>query len=329
MTESTLIWPWFIVAISGLLLSALCFGLEIGLYTLNRVRLAVRAGRGDRQAVRLDRELADPGRSLTTLLIGNNIANYLGSLGVMALLKSTGLSDTWAIVVDTLILVPVFFIFAETLPKDLFRTHTDRWTYLLSMPLVVARLLLSVIGVVPAVHGIARFFQRVLDPGAEGPPGARQRMAELLREGVSAGLLSSSQGELLDRAVLLNQSTAGSEMIRWQKVASVPLSADRTTRELVVRGRAYSRLPVVDRDGRVCGLLHVIDAMLHPASRTEELLRPTIEITSSTSTLEALERMREARVQLAIVVADEARRPVGVVSIKDLVEPLIGPIRDW
>ena len=76
-------------------------------------------------------------------------------------------------------------------------------------------------------------------------------------------------------------------------------------------------------------LLHVIDAMLHPESRTEELLRPTIEITSSTSTLEALERMREARVQLAIVVADEARRPVGVVSIKDLVEPLIGPIRDW
>ena len=92
MTTHELI--WLLVAFTGLLLSALCSGLEIGLYTINRVRLAVRSGRGDRRAVRLDRELRDPGRSLTTLLIGNNIANYLGSLGIMALLKSSGLSDT-------------------------------------------------------------------------------------------------------------------------------------------------------------------------------------------------------------------------------------------
>ena len=327
MTTHELI--WLLVAFTGLLLSALCSGLEIGLYTINRVRLAVRSGRGDRRAVRLDRELRDPGRSLTTLLIGNNIANYLGSLGIMALLKSSGLSDTWAIVIDTLILVPLLFIFAETLPKDLFRTHTDRWTYLFSLPLQTARQLLSVIGVVPAVHGIARILQRMVDRDADAPSGGRQRVAELLREGVGSGLLSSSQGDLLDRAVLVHQSTAGSEMIPWRDVATLPLSADRSTREQVIRSRSFSRLPVVDRAGRVQGLLHVIDAMLRPDATTESLIRSTIEVTSSTSTFEALERMREARVQLAIVVDPDTPRPVGVISIKDLVEPLIGPIRDW
>ncbi|MEE2682185.1 MAG: CNNM domain-containing protein [Planctomycetota bacterium] len=320
---------WFLVALTGLLLSALCSGLEIGLYTINRVRLAVRSGRGDRRAVRLDRELREPGRSLTTLLIGNNIANYLGSLGIMALLKSAGFSDTRAIVIDTLILVPVLFIFAETLPKDLFRTHTDRWTYLFSLPLQTARQLLSLIGVVPAVHGTARFLQRLVDPSSDAPVGGRQRVAELLREGVGSGLLSSSQGELLDRAVLVHQSTAGSEMISWREVATLPLSSDRATREQVIRTRAFSRLPVVDRGGRVRGLLHVIDAMLQSDASTESLIRPTIEVSSSTSTFEALERMREARLRLAIVVDPDTRRPVGVISVKDLVEPLIGPIRDW
>ena len=327
MTTHELI--WFIVAITGLLLSALCSGLEIGLYTLNRVRLAVRSGRGDRQAIRLDRELRDPGRSLTTLLIGNNIANYLGSLGIMALLKSTGLSDTWAIIIDTLILVPLLFIFAETLPKDLFRTHTDRWTYLFSLPLKSARQILSLIGVVPAIHGIARILQRLVDPDSETPSAGRQRIAELLREGVSTGLLSSSQGDLLDRAVLVYQSSAGSEMIPWRDVVTLPLSADRPTREQVMRSRSFSRVPVVDRSGRVQGLLHVIDAMLRPDDSTEMLIRPTIEFTSTTSTFVALERMREARVQLAIVVDPESPTAVGVISIKDLVEPLIGPIRDW
>ena len=73
----------------------------------------------------------------------------------------------------------------------------------------------------------------------------------------------------------------------------------------------------------------MIDAMLRPDDSTEMLIRPTIEFTTTTSTFEALERMREARVQLAIVVDPERPTAVGVISIKDLVEPLIGPIRDW
>ena len=118
-------------------------------------------------------------------------------------------------------------------------------------------------------------------------------------------------------------------MIPWREVATLPASSNRSERERVMRKQAFSRLPLVDREGRVQGLLHVIDAMLDPQKPTEELLQPTIEITTSSSTFEALERMRAARVQLAIVVEQGAHQPLGVISIKDLVEPLIGPIRDW
>ncbi len=332
--SDTVFWLWFLVALAGLLLSAVCSGLETGLYTINRVRLAVLAGRGSRRARVLETELTRPGRLLTTLLIGNNTANYMGSLGVVAMLGLAGLSDTQAIIVDTIILVPILFIFAETLPKDLFRTNTDKWTYHLIAPLRFVRILLSVIGLVPFVAGIATLVQRMLGGQTGSELAGRHRMAELLREGVGAGVLSMSQGALLDRVVELRDRTVRSELVAWRRVATIPLSSNRVNRERILRSRALSRWPVVDRDGRVAGILHAIDAVASPEKTTQELLRPATIVDPDMTTLEALKTLRDARVQLAIVSTRDghggaASAPVGVVSIKDLVEPLIGPVRDW
>ena len=332
--DGTAFWLWMLVACTGLLLSAVCSGLETGLYTINRVRLAVLAGGGSRSARLLEAELERPGRLLTTLLIGNNTANYMGSLGVVAMLGLAGLDDTQAIIVDTVILVPILFIFAETLPKDLFRTHTDSWTYHLVGPLRYVRILLSVIGLVPFVAGIAALVQKLLGGRNGSELAGRHRMAELLREGVGAGVLSTSQGALLDRVVELRDRTVRSELVTWRRVATIPLSSNRSNRERILRSRPLSRWPVVDRDGRVAGILHAVDAMAHPEKTTQELLRPATIIDPDVTTLEALKQLRDARVQLAIVAVREQgsmshSRPVGVVSIKDLVEPLIGPVRDW
>ncbi len=63
------------LSLIGIVLSAVFSGLETGIYTINRVRLIVRASRNDRRAVRLQDEIEHPNRLLTTLLLGNNIAN--------------------------------------------------------------------------------------------------------------------------------------------------------------------------------------------------------------------------------------------------------------
>ena len=230
--------------------------------------------------------------------------------------------------------MPILFIFAETLPKDLFRTNTDRWTYHLVTPLRFVRILLSVIGLVPLVAGIADLVQRLLGGKNGSELAGRHRMAELLREGVGAGVLSTSQGALLDRVVELRDRTVRSELVGWRRVATIPLSSNRANRERILRSRPLSRWPVVDRDGRVAGILHAIDAVATPEKTTQELLRPATIIDPDVTTLEALKQLRDARVQLAIVGIRERDggsrfRPVGVVSIKDLVEPLIGPVRDW
>ena len=107
----------------GLVLSGLFSGIETGIYTLNRVRLAVRVARADGAALRLQRELDRPGRTLSTILIGTNASSYLASFGLAEMLRhGLGIEGDWALIaVEAVLLTPLLFIFAETLPKALFR----------------------------------------------------------------------------------------------------------------------------------------------------------------------------------------------------------------
>ena len=320
---------FILLSLFGVLLSALCAGLETGVYTINRVRLAVRAGTNHRRASRLKFELDHPERLLITLLVLNNLANYLGSLGIAGVLEVSGLGPWSAIAINTVILVPILFILAETLPKDLFRTFTDHWTYHFAWFIHYGRVLLTVIGVLPLVTVIFKLFTRILGDNAARTRSARQRVLSLMQEGAGSGVLSPVQVDLLDRALLLRECLVRSEMIRWREVRTVPLLADRTERENILRSCEFARLPVVERGGRVAGIMHAMDAAVHPERSTRELIRPAVVLEPGTPALEALRLMRAERAQLAVVQASGATTPLGVVAIKDLVEPLIGEVHDW
>lgn len=328
MTLEVLI--FIFIFIFGVVLSALCSGLEIGTYTINRVRLAVRSGSGHRRAMRLKSELDHPERLLITLLVLNNIANYLGSLGIAGVLKTTGVGPWIAIAINSVILVPILFILAETLPKDLFRTFTDHWTYHFAWFIRYGRIVLTAIGVLPLIRGVVLVFNRMLgDNAARTRRSARQRVLSLMQEGAGSGVLSRVQVDLVDRALLLRECPVKSEMIRWREVRTIPLLADQPTRERILRACDFARLPVVERGGRVAGIMHAMDAAVHPERSTHELIRPAVFVEPETPALEALRLMRAERAQLAVVQAPGTTTPIGVVAIKDLVEPLIGEVHDW
>ena len=313
----------------GVLLSALCAGLETGVYTINRVRLAVLSGSGDRSALRLKSELDHPERILIVLLVLNNLANYLGSLGIAGILAAQEIGPWAAIGINSVILVPLLFVLAETLPKDLFRTFTDLWTYRFAWFLQVMRIVLSVIGILPLISGIVRLLARFLGGDSSRFSSARQRVLSLMQEGAGSGVLTSTQVDLVDRALLLHECRVVQEMIRWKQVRTVPLLADRATRESILRSCNFARFPVVDRSGRVAGILLAMDAGLHPERSTRELIRPALTLDPQLPALEAIRLMRGERAQLAVVMAKGATTPMGVVAIKDLVEPLIGEVHDW
>lgn len=313
----------------GLLLSALFSGLETGVYTLNRVRLIVRADRGERAARRLLAEMNEPDRLLSTLLIGNNMANYLGTFGVAAILDRLEFSPLRAIAINVSLLVPVLFLFGETLPKDLFRTHTDRWTYFWSLFLTGSRRLFTWVGLIGIVRWFGSLVVRLVGGEPSSLPSARQRISRLIWEGVGVGFLSESQTTLAERALGMRRRTVATEMVPWPHVVTLPVGAEGAERERLMRRGDFTRFPVVGPEGRVVGILSALDALVDPERATADLMTEPLSFEAMTSLREALRTMRLQRKPMAIAVDARSGRPQGLVTLKDLVEPITGELGAW
>ncbi len=322
-------WLFVCLMLIGFILSAIYSGLETGMYTLNRIRLNVRAESGIRSAIRLRQELQYPARALIVLLIGTNAANYLGSFGLAELLHRFHLSQWSLIGLEALIFTPLLFVFAETLPKDLFRRHTDQWSYGLSRVIVISRWLFFATGILIIIQCITLMLNRIFQNKEDQTVTARQRISQLVREGIGSGVISEVQTTWFERALALRDQTVRQEMVLWSKAVIVPLSADRQQREAIMHRGHYSRFPVIDEKGHVVGLVRFLSVVLNPDTATSDLVEECGTFPPDVSVLEALRELRHQRCNLAVVIDPQTQRPLGLVTLKDLVEPLTGELAAW
>jgi CBS domain containing-hemolysin-like protein len=317
------------IALAGVVAAGLTAGLETGMYSLSQVRLSIRAARGDRGAARLEREYKRPRRLLSTLLVANALAGWTASFGVSQIFDGLGYDPLQAVLLDLVVLVPVVFLFGEVLPKDLFRTHADRWMPRYAPILAGLRILLSATGVVPLVMALGSVATRIFGGrSVEDRREARARVAAMLAEGAGAEGLSEAQLGITDRVFTMRGITVGQEMKPWRQVASIEETTPAGERARRFLSSGASRLPVVDRRGRVVGVVSAVDHFARPTASTSDMLRPILLLPPSVSALDAIGRMRRERVQMAVV-GERVDRPLGIVSIKDLVEPLVGDLAAW
>ena len=116
-------------------------------------------------------------------------------------------------------------------------------------------------------------------------------------------------------------------MTPWRQVATVSLDESVVDGRAVARRTLRSRLPVVDR-GRVVGLVEVQELLLNGGELAAATARSVPRFVPTTPAFAALESLRRQRRPMGIV-EDASGRPLGVVTLKDLVEPLLGDLRAW
>ncbi len=318
-----------LLAAGGIASAGLLSGLETGVYSLSRLRLSIRAARGDARAALLAREYARPGRLLSTLLVSCACAGWLASFGTSQVLDALGFGPVEAVLLDLAILLPTVFLFGEVLPKDLFRVHADRWMPQFAGVLRVLRVVLCVTGIVPLVAGIAALATRMIGGRAASESvSARARIAALLAEGAGVEGLSETQLGFADRVFTMRDITVLQEMRPWKSVAMISEGCLPAERARVFLASGVSRLPVVNSEGIAVGVVGAADHIAQPNASTMTLCRKPLLVRGEDSALEAIQSMRRGRVQIAVV-ADRAGRPIGIVSMKDLVEPLIGDLSGW
>ncbi|HZR48905.1 MAG TPA: hemolysin family protein [Streptosporangiaceae bacterium] len=324
-----------IVSIGGFFAAA-----EMALVSLRegQVRELTRRGRRGRAAAKL---AMDPPRFFSSVQIGVTLATLVsgayGAATLAALFKSwlirQHMAETWATtlsyVVVTLCITFVSLVLGELAPKRIALQRSTR-VALLAAPLLDRIATLAR----PLVWLLTKSANLVVALFGGDPDVGRQAMTEQeLRETVAGAQTLSSD----ERQIVGEVFDAGKRQIREvivPRTEVVFLDAETTVSAaaMIARDVPYSRLPVYQESyDNVIGFVHIRDllgpARAAPTQSVGQIVRPVKFLPMSKTVLSALSEMRRERLHLAIVV-DDYGGTAGIVTLEDLVEELIGDIRD-
>jgi CBS domain containing-hemolysin-like protein len=320
-------------------LSGLYSGAETGLYCLNRLRLRVAAHGGDRRATLLQRLLGDQPGQLFTMLIGTNVTDYLASACLTLLLlkwltlrHGLQVAEGQAEFYTTLILTPAVFIFGEVVPKNLFQRYSDRLMLVVARPLAMSYWVTKWTGLLRAQRWISDIVLRKVAKRAPTDYALHPRadMYHMLREGAAGGALTATQAVMLERISALQGMQVGAVRVPISRV--VTLRADLTLSEArrIVTTTSHSWMPVYRDDRqRLIGVVHFLDLLTGmPELIVEDYLWPAVEVQVNTPVTETLSMLQRTRRRMAFV-GDANGQCVGIATVKDLVEEIVGELAAW
>ena len=305
--------------------SFLYSGAEIGFYSLSRVRVELEAGQGGRAVRRVSRLLRDEPALLITLLIGNNVALELATLQGDRLFEGAGFEPWQHALLVTLVLSPVFFLLGEALPKDLYRRRPHAMTYPSSLLVWISRWAFWPLE--RLLRGISSGIARVLGLGSGRMPlvGERERLAAFLAEGRRLGALHERAEALALNALKLRTIPISRAMVPWGQVQVLHRGASNAELFERVRESRRTRLRVGDEEGRYEGYVHQLEVLAAGAeSKVLGTLRALPVLSADTPVDRALSQLRAGGRRAAVV--GTAEKPLGLVTLKDLVEEISGDL---
>jgi putative hemolysin len=330
---------WYAVGALSLIAAAIFSGNEIGIYSLSKVRLRLRTAKGDANALKLADWMQRPTYALEGLLILQNLFGFLFSAAVTAILSIYGFKELAQGLISIVIVTPLVLVFAEIMPKDLFHTYADRWTYRLVPLCNVLFKLITWIPLLPLVNLLSKASLKLVrgsKTADELPKGPRMEMLALFQESTATGVLTGTQQDLVQRALRLARINVREIMIPWNSVVGVPASISTEGLRALVRRYNVSRMPVMGRSmNDVLGIIDVMDVLTSLASppsagtfKLADHIRPPMTLIGEQTVRSAITLMQRARQTLAVVV-DRQGRAIGLVTMKDLVEELVGDLETW
>ncbi len=318
-----------LMLVFGLVFSAFCSGSETGFYRLNRMKLVMSALEGDRLAKLLIRLVNVPALLVATLLIGNNIANYLISLGIIVSTKSLAQGDNaTAELFATIVFTPVVFILGESLPKyAMYQAPTVAMRFA-AIPLTLMTILFS-----PAsglLWGLSRITEKLLGQSPErvGLALARKELNQVLDEGQQVGILHPSQRQLSQSYFVIATRPVRQFYTPFTRAQAVPLGKSLAVVIRIAQRHQWSEIPVTDESGNeLIGYVRLIDLLVSNNNGGKlESCRKLIDIKPDMPVGEALILLQSRRETLARVV-NSSGHTLGLVSHNQLTDPLLkGPL---
>ena len=313
-----------------LIVQAFFAGAEVALSVCDRNHLRVRAAGGDLRAQRAERLLAAPQVTLATALVGGNLASLLAVLLVGVELSVLGITPLWA----PLFAVPPLLVLGHLVPKAIVQAHANGLVDAFAAPLRLASFVLRPIVVV--FGGYAALLTRLTRSDGKNAFVTRDELAMLIESDPETDKpeISADEREMIANVFELSEYKVGELMVPLSEVTALPEDAAVAEAALEVADKQHSRMPIYrSRVDDIVGIVHVFD-VLQAAARGKTEGKTVASFAHSPSyvpqTMKAsdlLVQLQTEQQHLAIVV-DEYGGAVGICTIEDLLEIIVGDIDD-
>ena len=333
---------WLLAALLAVLANYIAVA-ETALASVSRVKLKVLDEKGNRKAALVLRLLDRFDRTISAILILTNITHIAAaSLVTVAVNKIWGLG---AVSVAALVTTLVLFFFAEMLPKSFAKKYPERLCLAMAVPLdMMCRILRPLTAVLSFIGGAA---VRHLGESEEPVSVTEEEIHEIIDGMTEEGSLDEEQGDLISSALEFNDLTVESILTPRVDVAAVDIDDDPEAILSFIRSQNHSRLPVYEGTvDNIIGILSIrrylraylaatgawdgdasADGDRSRSLNLRKLLDEPLFVTETTKVDELLPRMSKARQSIAIV-TDHYGGTVGIVTVEDILESLVGEIWD-
>lgn len=330
-----------------ILLNAFFAATEIAVISLNEKKVRAQAEDGDKKAAKILKIIEEPTRFLSAIQVGITLAGFLGSAfaadnfadrlsayairawGVPPHLE--GLVNTAAVILITLILSYFTLVLGELVPKRVAMRHKEKLARgvcgVISVLTVILKPVIWLLTV--STNGMLRLFR--IDPHAKEEAVSEEDIVIMLDAGADEGTLNEDDIEYIKNVFKLDRLTAADVMTQRSVMVTLREDATEDTVVALLEDEGYSRIPVFDANMEsVVGVLHAREYLL---GRTREgfslrdAFLPPVFVPETMHLDVLFKQMQREHTQLVIVV-NEYGHILGIVTMEDILEELVGEIFD-
>lgn len=316
-----------IIIIGCIIMSAYFSATETAFSSLNRIRIKNMAEKGNKRAGLVLKLSENYDGLLSTILIGNNIVNIASaSLATVIFVKLLG--DEAGASISTVVTTIVVLIFGEVSPKSIAKESPEQFA-MFSAPFLNAFMVL----LTPANY-LFKQWKKLLSVliRTSGDSGiTEEELLAIVEEAKQDGGIDEQEGSLIKSAIEFTELEAMDIATPRVDVTGIPVDADKEEIAAVFGETGYSRLPVYkDKIDDIIGIIYQKDfynQVYRGVCSVEAIVRPALYVAKSKKINVLLKELQKNKMHIAVVI-DEFGGTMGIVTLEDILEELVGEIWD-
>lgn len=320
-----------ILLLSLIFLSAFFSSSETAFSSVNKVRLkkfVTDGRRGSKKAL----QLVEPDhfdKTLSTILVGNNIVN-IAAASISAKLATEIFGGNIGVVISTVVMTILILIFGEILPKSLAREHAENYSLMISNVLYILIQLLAPINFL--FLRLKIFVSRFLSKNNNLPSMTEDEIKVLLGISEKEGVIDAVERQLIHRSMDLDETTVREILTPRMDIVAIDINLSKNEIINIFFEERFSRIPVYEKNidhiiGVLIGREYLSCLIKYKHVKIDELLRKPLFVAESMKVSTLLPRLQKEQVPMAIVL-DEFGGTVGMVTLEDVLEVIVGEILD-